>query len=147
MPVGARDAVLLAFVAQHIGPGRLAGNIVFREAAVLVGREQGLDLAARRGIALLQHLVGDQRDRAVTLGPPGLALTQRQQQSGARRADHDNQTKQPHSPTPRRSALFSARVSVLNVTATHGPEMGVIDVAPDSAPRAAFLADASSWRR
>jgi len=25
--------------------------------------------------------------------------------------------------------------------------MGVIDVAPDSAPRAAFLADSSSWRR
>ena len=66
---------------------------------LLEPREEGQNVAARRGIALLQHLVGNQRECAVPFRPPGLALTQRQQQSGASRADHDNKTEQPHSPS------------------------------------------------
>ena len=41
----------------------------------------------------------------------------------------------------------TVRCLSLNVPTTHGPAMGVTDVAPDWAPRAAFRADSSSWRR
>ena len=68
MPVGARDAGLLALVAQHIGPGRLAGDVVFGEAFALVGRQDREDLGAHGGIALLQ---GNEGDDAVALQPPG----------------------------------------------------------------------------
>jgi len=69
-----------------------SAQVALGQAIVLIGRQYGLDLAARGGIVLLQEFVGDQRDRAMRLRAPGMGLPQRQKQRGTCRADTGNNT-------------------------------------------------------